>query len=61
MYNKNDVKSRRDALVTSMLLNNDRKIANKAMLKADPQAVVPYSTLNSLLIFTKAKTNDNNY
>ncbi len=43
--------------VTSMLLDNDRKIANEAMFKADPQAVVPQQTLNSLLISAKAKIN----
>ena len=54
-YNKNDNKREQDAWVTSMLLDNDRKIANKAMFKADPQAVVPWQTLNSILISAKAK------
>jgi hypothetical protein len=40
-----------------MLMNNDRKIANKAMFKADPQAVVPWQTLNSILNSAKAKIN----
>ena len=40
-----------------MLLNNNRKIANEAMFKADPQAVVPRQTLNSLLNSAKAKIN----
>ena len=40
-----------------MFLDNDRKIANKAIIKADPQAVVPRQTLNSLLISAKAKIN----
>jgi hypothetical protein len=52
---KNDKKRGQDAWVTSMLLDNDRKIANKAMFKADPQAVVPWQTLNSILISAKAK------
>jgi hypothetical protein len=33
-YNKNGDKSVKDVWVTSMLLDNDRKIANKAMLTA---------------------------
>ena len=40
-----------------MLLNNDRKIDNKAMFQANPQAVVPRQTLNSLLNSAKAKIN----
>ena len=44
-----------------MLLDNDRKIANEAMFKADPQAVVPSQTLNSLLISAKAKINGVTY
>ena len=39
------------------LLNSNRKIANEAMFKADPQAVVPRQTLNSLLNSAKAKIN----
>jgi len=57
LYNKHDDRSGQDAWVTSMLLNNNRKIANEAMFKADPQAVVPLQTLNSLLNSTKAKIN----
>ena len=57
LYNKYDNKSGQDAGVRSMLLNNDRKIANKAMFKADPQALVSRQTLNSLLNFAKAKIN----
>ena len=56
-YNKHNNKSGRDAWVTLMLLNNDRKIANKAMFKADPQSVVLQQTLNSLLNSAKAKIN----
>ena len=55
LYNKHDDKSGRDAWVSSELLNNDRKTANKAMFKADPQAVVPWQSFNSLLHSTKAK------
>jgi len=40
-----------------MLLNNDRKLANEAMFKANPQAVVPRQILNSLSNSTKAKIN----
>ncbi len=54
-YNKHNDKSGQDAWVTSMLLNNGRKIANKAMFKADPQSVVPRQTLNSFLNSAKAK------
>jgi hypothetical protein len=54
LYNKHDDKSGQDAWVSSMLLNNDRKIA---MFKANPQAVVPWQTLNSLLKSAKAKIN----
>ncbi len=54
-YQKYVDKSGQDAWVSSMLLNNDRKIANEAMFKANPQAVVPRQTLNSLLISAKAK------
>jgi hypothetical protein len=57
LYNKHDNRSGQDAWVTSMLLNNNSKIANKAMFKADPQAVVPRQTLNSLLNSAKAKIN----
>jgi hypothetical protein len=57
LYNKYDNKSGRDAWVSSMLLNNDRKLASEAMLEAEPQAVVPRQTLNSLLISAKAKIN----
>ena len=56
-YNKHDNKSGQDVWVSSMLLNNDRKIANEAMFKSDPQAVVPRQTLNSLLKSAKAKIN----
>ena len=55
LYNKHDDKRGWDALVKSMLLNNDIKIANEAMCKANPQAVVPRQTLNSLLNSSKAK------
>ena len=47
-YNKCDNKSGRDAWVSSMLLFSDRKLANEAMFKAEPDAVVPRQTLNSL-------------
>ena len=57
LYNKHDNRSGQDVWVTSMLLNNNRKIANEAMFKADPQAVVPRQTLNSLLNSAKAKMN----
>jgi hypothetical protein len=35
-YNKHDDRSGQDVWVTSMFLNNNRKIANEAMFKADP-------------------------
>jgi hypothetical protein len=57
LYNKHDDKSGQDAWVTSMLLNNDRKIASEAMFKANPQAVAPRQTLNSILNSAKAKIN----
>ena len=57
-YQKYDDNSGQDAWVSSMLLNNDRKIANEAMFEANPQAVVPRQTLNSLLISAKAKINN---
>jgi hypothetical protein len=57
LYNKHDNRSGQDAWVTSVLLNNNRKIANKAMFKADPQTVVPRQTLYSLLNSAKAKIN----
>ncbi len=41
LYNKNNNMSGKDAWVTSMLLNNDRKLANKALFKAQPQAMFP--------------------
>ena len=56
-YNKCDNKSGQDAWVSSMLLFSDRKLANEAMFKAEPEAVVPRQTLNSLLISAKAKIN----
>ena len=57
VYNKKGEKSGHDAWISSMLLDNDRELANKAMFKAHPQAVVPRQTLNSLLIPAKAKVN----
>jgi hypothetical protein len=57
LYNKYDNKSGRDAWVSSMLLFSDRKLANEAMFEAEPQAVVPRQTLNSLLNSAKAKIN----
>jgi hypothetical protein len=57
LYNENNDMSGKDAWVTCMLLNNDRKLANKAMFKAQLQAIVPQQTLNSLLISAKAKIN----
>jgi hypothetical protein len=54
-YNKQDDGGARDAWVSSMLLNDDWKIANDAMFKANPQAIAPQTTLNNLLIAAKAK------
>ena len=44
LYNKYDNKSGRDSWVSSMLLFSDRKLANEAMFKAEPEAVVPRQT-----------------
>jgi hypothetical protein len=40
-----------------MVLINDRKFVKEAMFEAKQQAVVPWQTLNSLLISEKAKIN----
>jgi hypothetical protein len=45
-YNKNDEGDAGHAWVSSMLLNGDRKEAFGAMMKANPTASIPWTTLN---------------
>jgi hypothetical protein len=54
-YNKNDEGGARHAWVSSMSLNGDRKEAFGAMMKANPTASIPWTTLNNALIAAKKK------
>ena len=52
LYNKHDDRSGQDVWVTSMLLNNSRKISNEAMFKADPFARIHKAPIGSFVEMT---------
>jgi hypothetical protein len=54
-YNKNDDGGAHHAWVSSMLLNDDRKEVFEAMMKSNPKASIPWTTLNNALIAAKKK------
>ena len=58
-YNKNDDGGACHVWVSSMLLNGDRKEAFEAMMKSNPTASIPRTTLNNALIAEKRKVNEN--
>jgi hypothetical protein len=57
--NKNDDEGAHHAWVSSMLLNGDRKEAFEAMMKSNPTALIPKTTLNNALIAEKRKVDEN--